>query len=390
MTPRTVQAERPNVKVRPADRAQSASDADPSMGLALQNSSLPNDSQRGASAEGDSIPQPRADDAWRRWIAENLIVGVAPALLLAAMTSDGFSSEEAANELKAAEDSPYVKGSELLRNRLNERDWLLAVYREHNRLDPESGEIAHRHRLTRVQLLRDYYSTNRPVIITGMIDDWPAMRNWSLDYFARTLGERQVEVRMPRTGGVNIDASGYEHYVGTISFGDFVEKMRAGDEIDDFDLTVHFGSANRKALSPLWDEIGQIPEYLATDRPGGMLKMAHRGTITPFQHDLANSLLAQVLGRTRLKIVPSWDIPFMYNHFHCFSRIDGRLVPSQTRPPFDEPQIHEVILERGELLFLPIGWLLHVEAIEISVTVSFTNFLFDNDYSSFYSTYGPV
>ena len=94
-------------------------------------------------------------------------------------------------------------------------------------------------------------------------------------------------------------------------------------------MTAHFGSANRKALSPLWDEIGQIPEYLTSDRPGGILKMATRGTITPFHHDLANSLVAQVLGRTRVKIVPSWDIPFMYNNFHWFSRIDGRLVPTQ-------------------------------------------------------------
>ena len=338
----------------------------------------------------DSIARIQVDDEWRRWIAENLLVGETIERIIEAMELRGFSSEEIACELKAAEDSPYLKGSALLCNRIKKREWLLAVYRRNHRLHPESGDIDRRHRLTRSEFLCDYYSTNRPVIITGMIDNWPALRNWSLDYFARTLGERQVEVPVPPTTDANSNgAGGYEPYVGRISFGDFVEKMRAGGENDDFDLTAHFGSANRKALAPLWDEIGPIPEYLAADRPGGILKMAPR-RITPFQHDLASSLVAQILGRTRLKIVPSWDIPFMYNNFHWFSRIDGRLVPAQTRPPLDEPQIHDVILDRGELLFLPIGWLQHVEAIEVSVTVSFTNFIFDNDFASSYTTYGAV
>ena len=74
----------------------------------------------------------------------------------------------------------------------------------------------------------------------------------------------------------------------------------------------------------------------------------------------------------------------MHNDLHCFSQVDGRVVPPATRPPLDEPQIYELILNPGEVLFLPIGCLHYVYGIEISVTVSFTNFVFDNDYSSFY------
>ena len=45
--------------------------------------------------------------------------------------------------------SPYIKGSELLLNRLKKRDWLLAVYRKSNRLHPQSAEIERRHKLSR-------------------------------------------------------------------------------------------------------------------------------------------------------------------------------------------------------------------------------------------------
>jgi hypothetical protein len=50
-----------------------------------------------------------------------------------------------------------------------------------------------------------------------------------------------------------------------------------------------------------------------------------------------------------------------------------------------QPQIVECYLEPGEILFLPIGCLHFVQALEISVTMSFTNFHFDdNDFTSFY------
>ena len=86
--------------------------------------------------------------------------------------------------------SPYLRGSQLLMSRLRKREWILSVYRKLNRLHPDSGEIDRRHKLSRDEFLREYYATNRPVIITGMMDDWPAMRKWNLDYFAEKFGDR--------------------------------------------------------------------------------------------------------------------------------------------------------------------------------------------------------
>jgi hypothetical protein len=331
----------------------------------------------------------RVDDEWRRWIAENLMVGHAPESLLQIMTSSGFSRDESALEIDAAARSPYIKGSTLLLNRLRKRDWLLAVYRKSNRLHPQSSAVERRHKLSRDEFLQEYYTTNRPVIITGMMDDWPAMRKWNLDYFAERFGDRVVEVQMGRNAGGNYEVE-REKYVHKIRFADFVEKVRTSGETNDFYLTANNNSLNRKTLPELWDDIVQIPEYLAADQPGGFFWMGPAGTITPFHHDLTNNFMAQVIGRKRIKIAPSWDLPAMRNSLHCFSQVDGRVTPPTPRPSREEPQILELILNPGEILFLPIGCFHYVEGIDISVTVSFTNFVFDNDFSSFYSTYGPV
>ncbi len=119
--------------------------------------------------------------------------------------------------------------------------------------------------------------------------------------------------------------------------------------------------------------------------------MGPAGTITPFHHDLTNNFMAQVIGRKRVKIAPSWDIPLMHNHYHVLFAAST----AGSRPPAPQPDARRAADSRvhphpGEILFLPIGCLHFVEGLEISVTVSFTNFVFDNDFSSFYSTYHRV
>jgi hypothetical protein len=108
------------------------------------------------------------------------------------------------------------------------------------------------------------------------------------------------------------------------------------------------------------------------------------------EDDLTNNFMAQVIGRKRVLIVPSWDIPMMANDYHVYSRVDGRVTPPAPRPGRDAPQVMECVLHPGEILFLPVGSLHHVEGIDVSSTMSFTNFLFDNDFASFYTTYHGV
>jgi hypothetical protein len=332
------------------------------------------------------------DDEWRRWIAENLLLEQSPQSVFDVLISNGFSWQVAEREIRMALESPYLRGTDLLRNRLKKRDWILSVYRKIHRLHPGPGLVERRHKLSRDEFLREYYAANRPVIITGMMEDWPALSKWSLDYLAEAFGERVVEVQMDRNAG---DAGArYEtnsdRFARRIEFGEFIQKLRTAGVTNDFYLTANNNSSNRAALPELWDDIVQVPEYLRSDQPGGFFWMGPAGTVTPFHHDLTNNLMAQVKGRKLLKIAPSWDIPLMRNYLHVFSQVDGRATPAEPDPPFDRPQIIEFTLHPGEILFLPIGCMHYVHGLDITITISFTNFVFDNDFSSFYTTYGGL
>jgi len=331
------------------------------------------------------------DDEWRRWVAENLLLGASRDSILKTMVAGGLSPLQSTAEIDQAFRSPYLKGVERVCNRLEKREWLLAAYRKLNRLHPKCDEISRRHKLSREEFLEGYYCANRPVIITGMMDDWPALRKWSLDYFDEKFGDREVDVQFGRDASGNYEED-REKFRRKMIFSRFIEKVRTSRVTNDFYITANNNTANKDALPELWDDIVQIPEFLnGNSAHNGFFWFGPAGTITPFHHDLTNNLMAQVIGRKRILLAPSWDMPLMRNLRDVYCEVDGRETSPAPRANFGEPQILECCLDPGEILFLPIGSLHFVEALEISATVTFTNFDFDdNDFTSFYESRGNV
>lgn len=329
-----------------------------------------------------TLPPPRIDDEWRRWIAENLLLDSRPDEMQARMVAAGIDPAEAARELRAARQSPYVAGAQRLRNRLAKHDWVLDNQRRLNRLLPH--EIPRRERLPGEDFLREHYSAGRPVLITGMMEDWPARTKWSLDDFERRFGERRVQIQSGRNRDARYEIDKVAHQ-RTVPFGEFVRQVRAADRENDFYMTAYNEGPNRQALAELWDDIVQVPEYL-TDRGSsqGFLWLGPAGTITPFHHDLTNNFMAQVLGRKRVRVIPACEIAHVYNDEHCFSRVDGRGIDLERYPLMRDVRVLECTLAPGEMLFLPVGCWHFVEALDVSATLTFTNFRWDNDFTAAY------
>ena len=335
----------------------------------------------------DRMRAPQAPPAavsheWRCWIAENLMLGSPPPALIPILVQAGIAERDAAAEVELALHSPYLQGAGRLKNRLAKRDWVLDIYRKLNRL--RAPRIERRHRLGAQEFLDCYYRGNQPVIITGMMDDWPALRKWSLDYFRDHYAGREVEVQFGRSADPDYEMNSIAHK-RTMPFGDYVELVRNCGGGNDFYMTANNDSLNRQALRELWDDIGQLPEYLSQDGGRrGFLWAGPAGTVTPFHHDLTNNFMAQVMGRKRLRIIPACEAANVYNQRHCFSQLDGRAIDLRRFPAAAQAQLLECVLEPGEILFLPVGCWHFVEALDVSLTVAFTNFRWDND---FYSNY---
>lgn len=330
------------------------------------------------------------DEGWRSWVAENVLLGVPAETLVSTMIASGIDRNAAREEIRQALTSPYVKGAQRLANRLQKRDWQLAVYSKLWQLHPSSEQLERRHRLAADEFLQLYYSANRPVIITGMLDDWPALNKWNLDYFETTVGEATVEIQFGRSTNSNYELE-RDRFVRHMLFREFIDLLRKQETTNDYYCTANNNSSNRRALASLWKDIVLISEYLNPKTSSdGFFWLGPRGTITPFHHDLTNNFMAQVLGRKLVKLVSSYEMPLMRNHFHCYSEWRGEELPAGGPAAPERPRVLECVLEPGEILFLPIGWWHYVEGLDLTTTISFTNFKWENDFHTFYTTYREV
>ena len=321
-------------------------------------------------------------DNWRRWIAENLMLGSAPDTLKAILTGNGIAPDQASREIASALRSPYLQGASRLVNRLAKRNWVLAIEQQLNQLN-EPG-IERRERLSGEAFMQQFYRQNRPVIITGMLEHFPARTRWTLPYFAQRFGERTVEVQMNRSADAQYEMNSIAHK-RSMPFGEYVEMIRQIAASNDFYMTANNDSRNRAALRELWDDLGELPDYLDESAGRqGFFWFGPRGTITPLHHDLTNNFMQQIVGRKRVYLAAPCESARIYNTRHCFSEVDASRVDLARFPAMAGVPIMECVLAPGEILFLPVGWWHQVEALDISVTVAATNFRWPND---FYTNY---
>ena len=337
-------------------------------------------------ALGLSRPAAGFDDAQRQALAERLLGGDAPDAVLADLIRKGVDLPLARSEVDAAQNHPYLRAAALLQARIAKRDWLLEC---RARLERETFHaVPRRHALPADIFHADHYATLKPVVLSGLFDHWPA-RTWTLDALAARIDNPEIEVQSSRDTDPDFELNSIAHKQ-CWRWQQLVTRLRENAETNDFYVTANNSGLNRKALGALWDDVGNMPGYLGQSPLGdGFFWMGPKGTITPWHHDLTQNLLLQMVGTKRVTLVSPAESPKMRNHQHCFSRF-GADATLAGAPEAARPRTLSVDIGPGDALFIPVGWWHHVEGLSLTIGMSFTNFVWDNDFSSFYRTEGAL
>ena len=270
-----------------------------------------------------------------------------------------------------------------LRRALAKREWLLETLERQRDLAPAAVGIERRAGLSSDEFLERYYAVGRPVILTGEMADWPAPELWTPDYLKTKIGAAPVQFQGGRNANARFEMDKDAHR-RTGPFDAFVDLIMGGAGGNDAYLTAYNSAANRAALAPLAADMGFLEKFLTPDPAlrGGMPWIGPAGTLTSMHHDLTNNLIAQIVGRKRLKILPAAEVGKIYNTTHVFSDIPDVEDPAidwTRHPRLATARVYEVELQPGEIIFMPLAWWHQVRALDFSVTATFTNFLWPND-----------
>jgi hypothetical protein len=234
----------------------------------------------------------------------------------------------------------------------------------------DPGPVARVHRPGRRDFYRRFVRTRTPAIITGLMDDWPAMQTWTPSYLADHLGE----------GPLPINRQDPEKTLLLGQIGDFVrmpfsEAVKVIEAPDD-DKAYYLRAYPFHKAPTLWDDI-QIPDICPNwiDLRNSPFFTASRGQVsraleetlfvggagvtTPYHTDgvTTGALLAQVAGSKHCVLVSDDQYQDLYarplrRHFGL-SKVDFRKPDLEAYPRYRNIAAQECVLQPGEILYIP-------------------------------------
>jgi hypothetical protein len=325
-------------------------------------------------------PRPREvafvplDAGWRQWIAENRLRDCTPESMLATMSSAGLDPHECQAAIALMEEDPAFRAARRMQQVQRKLESITGNLQRLWESSPRYATVEKRKAPSREEFIERYVRGCRPVVLTDVTRDWPAMKRWSPQDLKQRFGHLTVEIQDGRSQDPKFEENKLQ-LRSSVRLGDFVDRVVAGGPTNDYYMTANNEVLRRPEFAPLLADIGRMPP--ACDRA----QLAERssfwfgpaGTVTPLHHDTIMLFHAQVVGRKRWRLVSPLDTPRLYNYNNVFSPIDVDRPDLVRYPLFGDVKVLDVVVEPGETVFLPLAWWHQVSSLDVSLSFSFTN-----------------
>lgn len=215
-----------------------------------------------------------------------------------------------------------------------------------------------------------YLSRNKPVIITGFVEKWPAYNKWTIDYLANKIGDRLVPIV-------------------TIVDGDYCNTTKSEMKLSEYIAYLQSGQEERRKLylaelpvkkyfSDLSDEM-ILPGYF-NKKEGSPTSAIYVGKDNFSQlhfHEYGSAVNCMLYGEKSFRLYPPSETRYLYK-YPWYSKLKNMsrttaLVPDPDEfPEFHKAKAYDIVLKAGEMLFIPIYWWHAIQNRQINIaTVTF-------------------
>ncbi|MEH2296105.1 cupin-like domain-containing protein [Nostoc sp.] len=224
--------------------------------------------------------------------------------------------------------------------------------------------VERRSNLSYDEFVREYASVGKPVIITDVIKDWKAMKKWTLDFFRSEFGSIEYAVKEDNTKNE-----------GVMSIADYIDYITAGNSnrrlyMANFGIVSDYPELLKDYNDPIYfpNWLQRLPKKLLRkydfDYPD--IFIGHKGTSIGLHQDhyYGSAWLGMIKGRKQIVLFTPDQKEFLYD-----GKIDVLKPDLEKFPLYAKTNPVEVILETGEILYIPSGWWHHVKNIEVSIAI---------------------
>ncbi|MEB3217769.1 MAG: cupin-like domain-containing protein [Nostocales cyanobacterium 94392] len=235
-----------------------------------------------------------------------------------------------------------------------------------------------------------YRNDGIPVVITGLLDSEPS---WDLDYLREKLKEQKFPVRFYGRERYQQDKRNWKNMGSgvksrTIPFSEYAEKLLSGEaEQKDIYLgkcpLTNTPLANNPSFKRLESQLGlSIPVTPLN------LWVGFKGHTTCLHCDAFDGTLIQLYGAKKVILFPPNQLYNLYpfsllnNILYGFKRRASYSQVYPQKPDFQAfprfkkalSQSYEVVVNQGEILYIPVGWWHEVTCLADGVVCSVNRF----------------
>jgi lysine-specific demethylase 8 len=222
------------------------------------------------------------------------------------------------------------------------------------------------------RFVRDYLLPQKPVVITGALDDWPALARWDEDYLRRTVGSRRLRVEA-LTEREKPGYFGRQSEPQTMDFCEYLSAVFADQRVPRLYLG---GIPIPGALGDLALDV-RMPEYVqGASKPVPYFWLGAGRSTTQLHFDINNNFHALLRGRkTVILFAPDQSRGLyptsVFSPRRHFSRVRLEEPDFEAFPALRQATGCRAVIERGDMLFLPSLWWHEVRTEEPSIAVNF-------------------
>ncbi len=327
-------------------------------------------------------PKVPLDDNWRLWIAENRLRDCTPESMVETMVAAGLARTECQAAVAQMEVDPAFRAARKHQQLYRKLESVMANQQKLWNSDPNYAVVERRHSVSKEEFVERFVRGSRPLVLTGVAEDWPAMQRWSPQDLKQRFGHLDVEIQAERGADPRYEENKLDHR-RQLRLADFVDRVLAGGITNDYYLTANNEALRRPEFAPLLEDIGSLPDFCnrAELAARSSFWFGPGGTVTPLHHDSLMLLHTQVVGRKRWRFISPMETPNLYNYARVYSPIDIDRPDLNRYPRFSKVTVLEVVAEPGDTVFLPLGWWHQVAALEVSLSFSYSCLDVPNEFS---------